>query len=358
MELKSFIEKSLEAGKKKKDIENVLKKAGWQKEEIVSAFNQFADIDFPVPVPKRAPYVNAKEAFLLLITFTTLYIFAINLGVLWFQFVNKWFPDPASFQVFSPEAIRFALASLIIAFPIFLVVSWLKEKAFGDIAEKRQSKVNKWLTYITLFITAVIMIVDLIALVLNLLEGELSVRFLLKVLVVLIIAGTIFVFYLMGLRKGEKGVYEIRMSQQFKVLLGTIILLVTASVIGGLLLAGSPSQQRKTQLDTQRINDLQNISSTLDLYWNKNKNLPSTLESLRDSREFFLGSIVDPETLQPYSYNKLDSDTSELCATFDAPSEKRDVTEPISPYRRFQSDFWNHGVGYHCFTIDVIKDKE
>ena len=70
--------------------------------------------------------------------------------------------------------------------------------------EKRSSKVRKWLTYITLFIAAGIIIGDLITVVTGLLAGELTMRFILKALIVLVIAATIFGYYLWSLRQEEK----------------------------------------------------------------------------------------------------------------------------------------------------------
>jgi hypothetical protein len=61
------------------------------------------------------------------------------------------------------------------------------------------------LTYITLFVAAGVLIGDLISLVFNFLGGELTVRFVLKVLTVGVIAGTIFGHYLWDLRKEESG---------------------------------------------------------------------------------------------------------------------------------------------------------
>ena len=63
---------------------------------------------------------------------------------------------------------------------------------------------RRWLTYVTLLLAAGIVIGDLIALLYNVLGGELSTRFLLKVLVVGAIAGTIFAYYLTDLRREEK----------------------------------------------------------------------------------------------------------------------------------------------------------
>lgn len=83
-------------------------------------------------------------------------------------------------------------------------VSWLLNKAIDKDPDKRSSKIRKWLTYITLFIAAGVIIGDLITLVYNVLNGELTTRFILKVLTVGGIAGSIFGYYLWDLRKEEK----------------------------------------------------------------------------------------------------------------------------------------------------------
>ncbi len=57
---------------------------------------------------------------------------------------------------------------------------------------KRYSKVRRWLTYLTLFFASGIIIGDVITLLYNLLGGEITIRFLLKALVVAFIAGTVF----------------------------------------------------------------------------------------------------------------------------------------------------------------------
>ena len=69
---------------------------------------------------------------------------------------------------------------------------------------KRASKVRKWLTYMTLFVAAGVIIGDLTALVYGLLGGELSLRFALKALTVGFIAGGIFGYYLWDLRQEER----------------------------------------------------------------------------------------------------------------------------------------------------------
>lgn len=76
---------------------------------------------------------------------------------------------------------RWSVASLAIAFPVFLFVARHLGKDLARNPVKRLSAVRRWLTYVTLFVAATVLIGDLITLVHNLLSGELSVRFVLKV---------------------------------------------------------------------------------------------------------------------------------------------------------------------------------
>lgn len=194
-------------GQTRQAIHKVLSAAGWPEDEVKTALTAFAEIDFPIPVPKRKPYLSAREAFMYLVMFMTLYISAVSFGTLLFQYINRWLPDPllGPYYVDTLSAtIRNATASLIITFPVFGYMSWLMERAIKRDPEKRSSKIRKWLTYITLFLAAGVIIGDLITLLNSVLAGELTLRFVLKVLVVFVIAATIFGYYLLDLRKEEK----------------------------------------------------------------------------------------------------------------------------------------------------------
>ena len=205
-DLQRFVYEGLKRGLKKHELKRALEAAKWPMEDIVFALDYYADIDFPIPVPKRKPYLSAREAFMYLVMFLTLYIFTFSLGVILFQFVNQWLPDALDGRFAAPviPIIRSATASLIATFPIFLFMHHLLEKGVEKDTEKRSSKVRKWLTYLTLFAASGIIIGDFISLLNGVLAGELTLRFIFKVLVVFIIAGSIFGYYLWNLRQDEK----------------------------------------------------------------------------------------------------------------------------------------------------------
>lgn len=205
-ELHTFIKESLEKGIDRARILNTLIQAGWQEDEVKKALAAFADLDFPIPVPRKKPSLQAREAFLYLVSFITLYITAFSFGALVFQFITIWFPDSLqpSYQDSSLSGMRMAIASLIIAFPLYVFLMRVLKKLTQQDPSRRESGVRKWLTYLTLVVAAGIIIGDFIAIVFHLLGGELPMRFILKALTVLIITGSIFGYYLSDLQKEEK----------------------------------------------------------------------------------------------------------------------------------------------------------
>jgi hypothetical protein len=204
-DIHSFVRDALARGISKQEIRDALLKANWQDEEIKAALSLYADVAFPIPVPKRKPYGAAREAFMYLVLFLCLYISALSFGSLLFHFISRWIPDALrSYESSDLSAVRMSVASLIVAFPVYLWLSSILAAAIRRDPERKGSKIRKWLTYITLFIAAGVIIGDLITLLFNLLGGELTVRFMLKVLSVLLIAGLIFGYYLWDLRQEEK----------------------------------------------------------------------------------------------------------------------------------------------------------
>ncbi|MCY7355048.1 MAG: DUF5671 domain-containing protein [Lysobacter sp.] len=205
-DLEAFVRDALAQGSSREAIEAALTSAGWPAEQTRSALNVYADIAFPIPVPKPRPYLSAREAFLYLVLFATLYVAAYHLGSLLFDLINQAFPDAAEtrFGRDYARSMRWSIASVIIAFPVFLFVARYLSKELARNPVKRLSTVRRWLTYLTLFVAAAVLIGDMITLVYNLLGGELTVRFVLKVLVAAVIAGTVFGYYLWDLRREER----------------------------------------------------------------------------------------------------------------------------------------------------------
>jgi membrane protein YqaA with SNARE-associated domain len=358
--LSRFVREALGRGLAKDEIRRALLAARWPEDEVRGALDSFADVDFPLPVPRPRPYLSAREAFLYLVLFTLLYLSAWSFGALLFQFINRGLPDPAHPAVlgsFSASAVRWSIATLLIAFPGYLFLSRRSYAAARRDPEKRKSKVRKWLTYLTLFVAAGTLLGDLITLVYNLLEGELTARFLLKVLTIGAIAGSIFGYYLWDLRQDDLEPERIPARRPgLRLFASAVSLAVVVAIFGGLFLAGSPGRARMSQLDDHREQQLAMIAISIDRYWQEFDQLPPDLETLERTRGYAVRSR-DPETRALYEYRITGERAYELCTEFDTASAAEDEAF-YAPYGGSPdgSRFWDHGAGRTCFAIEVTGD--
>ncbi|HEX9878233.1 MAG TPA: DUF5671 domain-containing protein [Gammaproteobacteria bacterium] len=204
--LTAFIDRALATGASKAEIQKALEEAGWSRDQISDGLGHYADVSFAVPVPRPKAQLSARDAFLYLLMFGMLYVSAYHLGGLLFQFINLAFPDESLSDVrgYYYSRIRSAVAALIVAFPILLLLASRLAKEIVRDPTRRTSSVRRWLTYLTLLVAACVLTGDLISLIYSLLSGELTVRFLLKVLVIAAIAGAVFGYYLWSLKADEE----------------------------------------------------------------------------------------------------------------------------------------------------------
>ncbi|MFA7286644.1 MAG: DUF5671 domain-containing protein [Patescibacteria group bacterium] len=265
-----------------------------------------------------------------------------------FQFINVYFPDQIDFYASRRaigSTIHGAIAALIIAWPVYVYLLWFLGKEEQADPEKREIRVRKWLFTFTLFVAALTIVIDLITLIRNFLGGELSVRFGLKVLAVLVVAGVVFFYYLWDLRR-EASVKN----RVAKPLALVTSLLVIAGIVGGFFLAGSPATQRAWKFDDQRVSDLEQIQVQILNHWIGKQALPTKLEELTDSVSGFIAP-VDPETGAGYEYVVTNALQFDLCATFALPSP--DIANEATA-RVLGIDYkWNHGAGRTCFTRTI-----
>lgn len=351
--LQEFVQASKDKGASDEFLVGFLMRRGWPQDDVYAALGTYWEGVTGLAVPGRTTAgESSRDAFLYLLSFSTLAIWSSALGSLLFQLINYWVPDPVagSFIYNLRTAVTWQLASIAVAFPIYvLVVRVILREAQGS-PERLQSGVRKWLTYIALLLTAGTMIGDLIWFLGYFLTGELSSRFVLKALTVMLICGAIFAYYLQSLRWDRHTDVTRAKERSLRFGVGATAV-VAASFCLGLGIAGMPSAQRHIEADNRRIQDLQRIAYALHS-WQKqaasersSPTLPSTLAALA-GKGITSSQTIDPETKAPYEYRAKSGIAYELCATFTA------AEEPNSPYI---TEFWHHGKGRTCFTLDASQ---
>ena len=305
------------------------------------------------------PKVTPKDFFLYVGAMAALYVSAGSFLALLFEYINALYPDPlAGYRDPYSSAIRFAMASLVVVFPLYVFLTRMLNRDLRAIPEKRELWIRRWLVYLTLFVGGAVIVGDLIALINTFLGGELTARFVLKVCAVFVVVGGAFGYYFYDLKgKWERDEKTARM-------VGWVSLgVVLVSVVVGFFIMGSPSTQRLLRFDEQKVSHLSNIQWQVVNYWQQKERLPAALGDMEDPLTGFVAP-QDPQTGEPYVYRAVSALTFELCAVFNVESRdtaKESVSSPRpaapaavpSPYE-FENANWQHGKGEKCFerTID------
>ena len=129
-----------------------------------------------------------------------------------------------------------------------------------------------------------------------------------------------------------------------RVILGAILAAAALAVIGtAFIYVGSPGEARQRRFDDRRVEDLTEISTSLDRYWTTNTRLPASVE---EAAQGGAASVPrDPESGEPYAYRALDDRRYELCATFARYSDE--------PPALNEPQFRAHAAGRQCFVMSV-----
>lgn len=290
---------------------------------------------------------NAKFAFWYLLSLVALIFMALSTGQVIFQIINKYITDFSSgyAYTFSLETLKFAISSLIISIPLYFLTARQIERSLEAKELDKDAGVRRWLTYLILFASSVVIIVWLIITINNFLGGELAQKFLFKALTVIVIAGGVFSYYLYDIRRSE-----IKKKDQVVMICAIIGLVITiAALVVAFMINESPREARARRHDIEVLGHFSQIDATINSYFADKKQLPNSLDDLKDQIPYLnAAALKDPESGIPYQYHKNSDNEYELCATF-----KSDNTEPEHQTDYIYTDTWPHRIGEQCLKQTV-----
>jgi len=136
--------------------------------------------------------VSARDFFVYALTFGILLVGAVNLVIVLQVLVDLLFEEDG-YAAFG--RIRFGVSVLIVAAPLYLWLTLRERRRLARDPALQRSAIRKWLTYIALLLAAGTLLGDLIATIYALLTGDLTAQFMLKVGIVGLVAGGVFLFY-------------------------------------------------------------------------------------------------------------------------------------------------------------------
>jgi hypothetical protein len=346
--ISAFIERAKASGASDQSIVAILTARGWPEKEVHEALAAHYEHLTGIEIPKRESSATAaKDAFFYLLVFSTLATWTIGLGSLAFSLIDRWLADTL-FQSpynggYDSYTIAAAQASVLVAFPIYLLVSRTVVRDGRIYPEKLNSPVRKWLTYMALVIAAGVFIGDLINALTYLLRGEITSRFLAKSFVVLVLSGGVFFYYFGGLRKSEKAGTPGKVGRDAW-MAGVSALAVVLTVLLGFVQLGTPNTQRMLRGDEKRVQDLYQLGAQINARYSRAQHLPAHLDELPGV------AFADPVTRIAYPYHAKEGGNYELCATFAMDSARDNAAS--------RSRAWAHPAGSHCFQLNATESPE
>lgn len=368
--LGEYVSGRMKAGAVKAEVHDELLAVGWSDEEADAAYRAgVVALGMPVPSEDNRPTLVKKSSTADIVinffSFILLGIVVSAIGSLFFDVINHAFPDALSqSMLYSNEtatasSIHYSIAALLIGFPLYFLVMRMWFRAFREDEGRTESRLSKWLTYLVLLATSVTIVGDLITVIFTFLQGEITTRFFLKALTVLVIAGVVFGFYFLERRKIQ---YRKNVTRTIFLRFGYAVSgLIVLGIIFGFLAGGSPETARKQAFDVQRANDLVSLSSCIQSYARGMSQLPVSLDDLRNSGAYAscMGRpMQDPETKVMYEYRIVTPfrmqgvarvGEFELCATFALASS---LSQPPVPTGGLNANIWyEHGSGRDCHTV-------
>ncbi len=304
------------------------------------------------------PRVTPKDFFLWAGAMIAFYVSVFSFISLVFEYINYAYPDVLSYVPTAYSgSMRFDIAALIVLFPVFLILMRIIRRDMYRNSEKRDIWVRRWALVLTLFVAGATVVIDLITLITNFLGGDLTTPFLLKVLVVFLVTGAVFLHFFADMR----GYWEANYDKARMVGWGAAAAIACA-IAAGFFIMGSPMSVRLYRFDEQKVNDLQGLQWQIVNYWQQKENIPASLAELSDPLANYIPP-VDPQSGQPYEYTGTGAMSFRLCATFNAETQPGASTYavPAVPIgvkgSSAQIDNWYHTAGHVCFdrTIDPTR---
>jgi len=288
---------------------------------------------------------NAKYAFYYLLSLAALIFTGLSVGMIAFNIIDKTVVDALmNYRGAGDGSLKFAISALFIAAPIYYVIARLISRGLKSGELDKESPLRRWLTYFILLVSSLIILGVFIGVMNNFLSGELSLRFILKALAMLVISGTTFSYYLYEAKRQTVG-----QKDRVITIFGWVSLVVVlAAFISAWFFVESPQVARARRLDQAVTSNIYSLENAVNDYYSKTGSLPDSLDQIKGKNIYLDDSLlVDPETRQAIEYKKISDTEFEFCANYRLDSYSDNAGYGPNYY---SPDSKQHGAGYQCLA--------
>ncbi|MBW7921892.1 MAG: hypothetical protein H3C51_07305 [Rubellimicrobium sp.] len=186
--LQDFTRNALAAGRTPQEIAAALAAAGWSAAEIRDALDAWAIHPGLPPVPRRArTALSAGLALVEGLHLVALGMVAGHLIALIFTLIAIWLPQGVPAPYWVVTQLRWPMAALVVFLPLWL---WSARKARPAPGQRRPA-LSVWAGHLAVFVATLSLLGDALAVIYRFLSGDATAVFLLKALVVAVIAGLV-----------------------------------------------------------------------------------------------------------------------------------------------------------------------
>lgn len=305
--------------------------------------------------------ITPKDFFLWVGAMAALYTSVFAFVSLIFGYLDYVFPDPLAYYAYYSgdpysSGLSTQMAMIIVLLPIFFALITFIRRSIAADPTRRDVWIRRWALYLTIFIAGATVAVDLVTLVIYFLNGDVTVRFLLKVATILLVALGGFLHFLADLRD----FWDAQPRQRAWVAWG-VGAVALAAIITGFFIVGTPWEARLYRYDNEKVGNLQAIQSQIIYHWQSKRALPQQLSELNDSISGFMVP-TDPQTGDSYEYRVTGGFSFSLCATFNAQTQGNayrtdDLSRPVGPSGKGAApDNWYHEAGNYCYERTIDPD--
>jgi hypothetical protein len=303
-------------------------------------------------------------------------VVAISFIIFSFSFVNILLPEIGSYTGLGYGTVFGSLGVFTTSVLVFLAMVYVILCLVGDKKTHPDSKPRMWILQIGMFIGFVVLAITMATLIKYFFSGEITIRFLIKTALVLLVGIDAVLFFRHESAKTVDTPKWISLGAS----IGATIVMITG-IVATFVCLGTPNIARAIRYDQQRTNDLQSLQSTITNWYQSHGALPETLATLK--KQDYYQEPRDPEYLKGnvYTYQVIDAKKLQyqVCADFTLASDNKFVIRkdraefasgrsmapmPVA-YDETQAGIvsetslenqWDHSAGKHCFDR-VIDTK-
>lgn len=311
-------------------------------------------------------HLKAIDFFLLLGILISLISTFVSCISLLFKGFDRIMPDTINGYLSINNSVQNSLAFFIVSVIVLYILEFINKKRINKNKEYLLIPLRKWMLLSVLFILGLVILGDLVTLLKYFLSGEITTRFISKVLALFGFSAMVFIYYFHVLTWDNIWSYHSRKAFSYLGILVSILV-----IIFGFYLIGSPKTQRLIRIDQQRENIIQTINYNVINYWQTTGEMPKTMADLDKFPGNDNYSLPDQDlSIYTYKLTDLKKRNYELCTTFNLSTDviknymdQSRIYYKSSPAYYGSTDIaispdvnnlsWDHPSGQYCFKRNI-----